>query len=531
MGFDDISILFVEDEVHSQEITRYFLEHLHFKELYVASNGEEGLKLYKQHKPNIILTDLHMPVMDGLELSRHIKQITPDIPILLITSHFEKEVTEQAIDIGIDAYLFKPLSFERLERLLYKFAQRLLLENNFSNKMKLLQEYKRAIDVSAAVTKTDANGVITYVNDAFCKMSKYSRQELIGQKHSIIKHPDTPEETFQDIWQSILTKHVWQGRIKNLKKDGTPSFEHSVIVPIMDEDNEIVEYISIRQDITDIFHQEEYLRKRIQEEVNKNLQLHKKQEEDNLLQAKFTTIGKMAAGITHEINTPLTYIRGNLELMLQDLNSMDDSIPQKAYMLSDSKTILDGVHRIASIVESMREMASQTKEIPKATNIYASLITALTLSYNKAKQTSKILVQHEVFDIGMDKEKFCFEANVQVQRIEQVMVIIINNALDSLKKIEIFEERLLEIFIEEVDQCIVIRFKDNGAGISEAILPKIFDPFQSDKEEGGMGIGLNVAKRIVDDHGGQIIPSNHENGALFEVYLPKKDTPIVCSVE
>ncbi len=117
---------------------------------------------------------------------------------------------------------------------------------------------------------------------------------------------------------------------------------------------------------------------------------------------------------------------------------------------------------------------------------------------------------------------------VQRQRIEQVFVIIINNALDSLVHISDFHARLLEITIDNEYDFVVICFKDNGGGIDEEILPKIFDPFESNKKEGGgMGIGLNVAKRIISDHNGKIIPSNHENGALFELYIPRIHADIV----
>lgn len=350
-------------------------------------------------------------------------------------------------------------------------------------------------------------------------MSGYTQKELIGQKHSIVKHPDTTPEMYLDMWNTITNKKVWQGRIKNLKKNGDTYYEYSVIVPIINENDEIEEYIALRQDITDLFYQEEYLKKRIEEEVDKNLQLHKEKEEALLLEEKFSTIGKMAAGITHEINTPLTYIRGNLEFMIQDIEALDDTIKQKSYLKEDSQTLLNGINRIASIVESMREMASQTKELPELHNIYALLITALTLSHNKAKFISNIKLEGELFKIGTDKNRYHFSVNVQKQRIEQVFIIIINNALDVLKLTKDFDSRLFEITLENTDEYLLIKFKDNGGGIDEDMLPKIFDPFQSNKEEGGMGIGLNVAKRIIDDHGGKIIPSNVDGGALFEVYL------------
>jgi len=522
MGPSELSLLFVEDDEKVRALIAEFLKSFSFKNVYLAKDGKEGLQLYKQYKPHLILTDLTMPVMNGLEMSREIKSIDATIPILLITSHFEKEVTEAAVDIGIDSYLFKPISLERLEMILQKYINSIVSQRKSFNQHKFLEEYKKAIDISTCVTKMDTNRVITYANDLFCKMSGYSKSELIGQHCSIMKHPSTANSTYLEMWRIITNKQVWQGRMQNLKKNGETYYEYTVIVPIINGRDEIEEYIALRQDITDLFHQEQHLKKRVEYEVGKNLKFHKELEQERLLEERFSVIGKMAAGITHEINTPLTYIKGNLELMMRDISSLDKNLKQRAYLLEDSKSVFEGINRIASIVESMREMASQSKEMPQENNLYACLITALTLAYSKAKQISQIRVQNQIFKIGMHKERFHFGAIFQKQRIEQVLIIIINNALDALVHKEDFNSRLLDINIENEREFIVIRIKDNGGGIAEDILPRIFDPFQSNKEEGGMGIGLNVAKRIMDDHGGKIIPSNCDEGALFEVYIPKK---------
>jgi PAS domain S-box-containing protein len=385
-----------------------------------------------------------------------------------------------------------------------------LQRRRFENEHKLLEQYRAAIDVSAAVTKTDTRGIISYVNDAFCQMTGYTQEELIGQRHNIVRNSQTPQSLYVEMWETIKAQKVWKGKILNRKKDGTSYCEHTVIVPIIDERGDTVEFIAIRQDMTSLYDQEEYLNRRIEEEVNKNIQ-----------ETKFSIIGKMAAGITHEINTPLTYVRGNIELMLQDISALDSELKEKEYLLEDANIVLDGVNRIANIVESMREMASKGKELPELSNLYASLIIALTLSHNKAKQITQIIVKNELFCIGMDKDKFNYSVVMQKQRIDQVWVIIINNALDALKHIDSFEERLLEINIEDEENFIVVRFQDNAGGIDKQMLPKIFDPFESNKEQGGIGIGLNVAKYIVEDHKGKIVASNCKNGALFEVYLPK----------
>lgn len=522
MGINEISILFVEDDEKIRTQISDFLTSKKFKNVYVAKDGEDGFLKYREYKPDIVLTDLTMPIMSGLEMSKKIKILNENTPILLITSHFEKEITEEAVDIGIDAYLFKPLTLDRVEKILSKYIERILLQRKFKNEHKLLEEYKRVIDISASVTKTDTRGIITYVNDSFCKMTGYSKDEVIGKDHKIIKHPETKSKLHKEMWATISNKKVWRGRVKNLKKNRETYYEHLVIVPIVNEENIIQEYIALKQDITELSTQKEQLKKRIEEEVDKNINLHKEREKERLLEEKFSIIGKMAAGITHEINTPLTYIKGNLELMIQDIKELDDSVKQKKYLQEDSKTVLDGVSRIASIVESMREMASQAKEKPQENNIYSSLITALTLSHNKAKFISNITIQNKPFKLGMDKDLYAFTAPIQTQRIEQVFIIIINNALDALKLSNNFETRVLDITLRDEDEYVVVSFKDNGGGISQEMMPNIFDSFQSSKTEGGMGLGLNVAKKIVEDHGGKIVPSNCENGALFEVYLPKR---------
>ncbi len=516
---NEISILFVEDDAAIRSEISDFLHSKNFKHVHIARDGQDGLLKYKVYKPDIVLTDLTMPVMDGLDMSRAIRSVSESVPILLITSNFIKEITEMAIDIGIDGYLFKPLTLKRVEKILDKYIERILFQREFKNKQKLLEQYKGIIDVSASIAKTDLDGTITYVNDLFCEMSGYTKDELIGKNHNILRHPENSKEMYKDMWGTIKNKKIWRSSIKNRKKNGTTYHENTVIAPILNEDDTIQEYISLKQDITEIYTKKELLTRQVKEEVEKNFKLDQERENERLSKEKFLIIGKMAAGITHEINTPLTYIKGNLELMIQDIKALDDGVKQKSYLLEDSEIILDGANRIASIVESMREMASQAREMPQDDNIYSSLITALTLIYNKG---SSITIQNEPFKIGMNREAYHFIAPIQKQRIEQVFIIIINNALDALKVNRSFESRAFDITLKEDDECITVSFQDNGGGINENMLLHMFEPFQSSKLEGGIGIGLNVAKRIVEEHNGKITASNHLEGALFEVFIPKK---------
>lgn len=116
----------------------------------------------------------------------------------------------------------------------------------------LLKQYKSAVDSSAIVSKADAQGVITYVNDEFCRISGYSREELIGSTHATVRHEDSPPELFREMWQTILRREIWKGVIKNRSKDGHTYYVDSVIVPMLDPQGKITEFMSIRNDITDL---------------------------------------------------------------------------------------------------------------------------------------------------------------------------------------------------------------------------------------------------------------------------------------
>jgi len=116
----------------------------------------------------------------------------------------------------------------------------------------ILEQYKEAVDNSSILSKTDIEGNITYVNDMFCEISGYNREELEGLTHSVVKDPNAPESFFKGIWKTISSGNIWRGVIKNIKKNGEPYYVNSTIYPIKDEDGKIIEYISIRQDITEL---------------------------------------------------------------------------------------------------------------------------------------------------------------------------------------------------------------------------------------------------------------------------------------
>ncbi len=123
----------------------------------------------------------------------------------------------------------------------------------------LLNEYKMAVDSSNIISKTDIKGIITYVNDEFCKISGYKRDELIGKAHNIIRHPNNPKSIFADLWKTIKDKKIWKGTIQNIAKDGKVYWVDSTIVPILDIDGNIIEFLGIRHDVTEFVNNKKML--------------------------------------------------------------------------------------------------------------------------------------------------------------------------------------------------------------------------------------------------------------------------------
>ena len=130
-----------------------------------------------------------------------------------------------------------------------------------------LLEYKKAIDESSIVSKTDKKGFITFVNSKFCETSGYEKDELIGKDHRIIRHPSMSKEFFAQMWETILDKKIFKGVIANKRKDGSIYYVDTTIIPILDENKDIVEFISIRHNITKIYEQKKLIEEQFIDEL------------------------------------------------------------------------------------------------------------------------------------------------------------------------------------------------------------------------------------------------------------------------
>lgn len=277
-------ILYVEDNNDISEEIIFFLQ-MFIENLIVASNGEEGLEKFKKTKPDIIITDIQMPKMNGIKMIEEIKKINSDIPIIITTAFNDIKYLSDAINLQVSKYLMKPINLKLLKSSIFEVYEPLRLKNclieknkdyeeltknleeNIEEKtneikknMAFLKSYQLAMDESSLVSKTNKKGIITYVNENLCVTSGYKKEELLGKSHSILRHPTTPKELFIDLWKTIMSKKIWKGEFQNRGKTSDYWID-TTILPILDDNNEIAEFIAIRHDITQIVNQKEKLYK------------------------------------------------------------------------------------------------------------------------------------------------------------------------------------------------------------------------------------------------------------------------------
>ena len=338
----------------------------------------------------------------------------------------------------------------------------------------ILEQYKKAVDELLIVSKTDTKGIITYVNKNFCDISGYSKDELIGKPHNIVRHPDMPKELFKDMWESIKSGKIWRGVIKNRKKDGGEYWVDTGIMPIKNSKGEIIEYIALRNDITEII------------KAKEKAQMAEKAKEMFL------------ANMSHEIRTPLNAILGFTQLLDKKENLDEESKKYISIINSSASTLLKIINDILDLSKIESEGISiEIKEF-EPNKVFFDLA-SLFLAKAKEKNIN--------YKIEMDKLPNCIRSDEH--RIKQVLANLIGNAIKFTKE---GGEVIVSIkVLREDEKKVKIRFsvKDSGIGIPKDKQKEIFKAFtQADRritrEFGGTGLGLTISSKIVEKLGGKI---------------------------
>lgn len=339
------------------------------------------------------------------------------------------------------------------------------MEREFQQTKNELIDYKFALDASSIVAITDSRGIITYVNDQFCFISKYSREELLGNDHRIINSSYHSKEFFKEMWKTIGSGKVWKGEIRNKAKDGTFYWMDTTIVPFLNEKNKPYQYLSIRYEITERKRVEQELQKMmttiidVQEEERKRLSRNLHDGIGQNLYSHLITINRLLA----EMNHPL------LDQMQQEAAQLIEEIREISWELRPS--VLDDL----GLVPAIRSFLSRYSE-------------------------------HYNIDVYFE---CVLNRRINIS-IELTIYRIIQEALTNVRKYADVDEA--KVTVRELDNVVRVMIEDKGKGF--------------DVKKHSPGVGLFSMDERARSVGGEFtINSSPEKGTkiILEVPVSKTD--------
>ncbi len=491
---DVVSILYVEDEPDTRSILVSVITRRYpGVQLHTAENGVTGLELFKEHPADIVITDINMPLMDGISMAREVKALKPETIVIALTAHCDTKLLLNAIEIDIDHYVLKPLDYARFFSIVDKSLATIMPERKIREQSSHIRKLSRAVEQSpCTVMITDVNGIIEYVNPKFTELTGYTAGEAMGNTPRLLLSGSTSPETYRQLWQTISSGKRWHGEFLNRKKNGEQYWESASISPILNEEGVITHYVAVKEDIT--------ARLRAEHEImSLTVNLAARTQE---LEAANTELEACNSAISHDLRSPITSIHGFTQVLLERCSGRIDE-ESMGYLAIIHKEI----RRMDAMINALLKFSRLSRQDMDNEEVDLSAIaTTIALELRMRHPERQV-----AFSIA---EGACCHGDPTLLRV--VLENLIGNAWKySAKK----ESAVIEFGQEDHEGKSIFFVRDNGAGFDENRAGRLFVAFQrlhSDRDFEGFGIGLATVQRIIQRHGGHIHARGEvDKGATF----------------
>lgn len=502
---------------------------------FIAGNSKDALEILSKNKIDIILLDIFMPDIDGLDMLKKVKSKWPSVEVIIITGYSSQDKAIKALRRGAIDYLEKPINYEELNTSIGRAMEK-ITENadlTYRHTILLVDDDKNATKrLSRILTKegyevfTANNGKegLEIINNnkidiliADIEMPVMGGIELLERVKKFQKDIEVIMMTgFGD--ESLAIDALRKGAINYLRK---PIDLDEVLIAIEQAVERIILYrnqlyrdreLKINSQIVSKINEE--LERRIEKRT-----LEINQVQSQLFQtSKLATLGEMAAGLAHELNQPLA----GMSLCTTNMKKL-----KQRDLLSDTEideTIenIEGlIKRMSKVIVHIRTFARQDLQKFKPTNVNESAENALNLMEEQLRLNDIELIRN--FDLNIP------QIIGEPYQIEQIVINALSNAKDALAQKEISDHNKLHVWRKKIEiktslvnQWACIDIIDNGIGMSKAVKEKIFEPFYTTKEVGkATGLGLSISYGIIESHKGRIDVSSEEGkGTTLSIKLP-----------
>lgn len=477
-------ILVADDTDTNQEILKRAFEKEGFK-VVQAYDGVAALEMVEKERPDLMMLDIMMPKMDGIDVLKRVKSIYPDLLIIMMTAHGSEQIAVEAMKLGADDYLTKPFHPKDVTVL----AEKLIRERAIKvENLRLREQIERAerylahlVDsVNEAIISTDSDGRILSFNKAAEGLWGMKTEAAVGRVIDELflkgKHPQYVERIIAETKE----KGNFEGEFLFLKSDGT-AFPGHLNTSLVREEEVGRGIVAVVRDLTE--------EKRLQQQLVES--------------QKLASLGKVVEGVAHEVRNPLLSIGGFARRIS---NQLEEDSPYRKYL-----------HAIIKDVGRLEKMVSDIEE-------YVTFLKVHKLSYKALNAADLLNRVFEEFRERMSSAKVSSSLNVPSDLpmiyanevyIRELFSCLIENAIEAMP-----DGGELAAGMRVEGNYLVTDISDTGRGIPEEKLGEIFDPFFTSKMSGA-GLGLTKCHMIVSEHQGYIrVSSTPGKGTTFSIGLP-----------
>jgi PAS domain S-box-containing protein len=519
----DWQIVLIDDEEDIREIIAIALQDAGYK-VGTAADGEAGLLLCDDASPQIVITDIRMPGIDGLQVLETLKKKYPDIEVIVATAFGEMDLAIRALQLDASDFITKPISDEALYLALKRAKERFTSKKQLKDYTALLekeraethQEFLKSIRFQRNLIESSMDGILGCNETDTVIIYNHNMEQLLGYpRREVIR-----KMTFKQFFPTDGLAHfmdalsgeahggknrlsLYETQLIHVSGRKIPVQVSASVLLDQDRENGLVCFF---RDLREI--------RKLEREISDQARI--------LQQDKMMSLGRLAASVVHEINNPLSGVLNYLRLMSRILGQGP---------LADDRQ--DKFNRYLELVEN---------EISRCSQIVSSLLNFSRRSppsfgpvqIEKLLQRCIILSRHKLelnnIQLESDVPPNMPPVNGDFNQLQQCVINLIFNAIDVMP-----DGGTLNITASNdvKEKTVNITVKDTGPGIDPADLPHIFEPFVTTKSEGyGVGLGLSTVYGIMERHGGSIdAASPPGEGATFTLKLPAPESAAHSTVE